>query len=358
MKELLFSIYQESGKRFNTPIVSSFIISWVVINYKIILEFFFSTPDKKILLLNSSYEFWNIEPSIWSCPPMLIIVYPILASLFYIFIIPLAQYHIDIIRFSIVDSKRIQKKTEDDLHIYGKQKEVSRAKAEASDKYCEEKLSRELDDWSNQKTKLLAEVSTLKDDIILMRNGINASNKEKTKLMDEKDKLRKEISDIKRASLATENELNMTIESDKKQIKSYEDNMSFLKSEYEKISHFRDKYRSSMKLLAESKECLNVISSVENETYIRLSELCNTLLSLKSFYEIDMLGSDNESKKPIVYERQDLLNIIESVLKNLQSSKSLTDNVENRLKLRSFVNNTVINIDEVMDRTESETKVI
>ena len=130
MKELVSALSQVTANRLKSPILGSFVLSWLVVNHASILTFIFSTSEKKIELLNANSVFWSIEPSFWSCAPMMTIIYPAIASLLYTFGLPWVQYKIDIKKFRLVDAKRIKEKHRADRYTYLSQKRTRTAKAE------------------------------------------------------------------------------------------------------------------------------------------------------------------------------------------------------------------------------------
>lgn len=158
MKELVSALSQATANRLKSPILGSFALSWLVINHASILTFVFSTSEKKIELLNSESIYWSIEPSFWTCAPMMTIIYPAMASLLYTFGLPWVQYNIDIKKFRLVDAKRIKEKHRADRYTYLSQKRTSKAKAESNPEYWKDKLSRDLDKWDLDRSNLQSEL--------------------------------------------------------------------------------------------------------------------------------------------------------------------------------------------------------
>lgn len=71
MKELVSALSQAAANRLKSPILGSFVLSWLVINHASILTFVFSTSEKKIELLNSDAIFWLYAATMFNSIPAL-----------------------------------------------------------------------------------------------------------------------------------------------------------------------------------------------------------------------------------------------------------------------------------------------
>ncbi|MGB6294089.1 MAG: hypothetical protein WBF78_14450 [Vibrio anguillarum] len=261
MKELVSALSQATANRLKSPILGSFVLSWLVINHASILTFVFSTSDKKIELLNSDLSYWSIEPSFWSCAPMMTIIYPVIASLLYTFGLPWVQYKIDIKKFRLVDAKRIKEKHRADRYTYLSQKRTSKAKAESNPEYWKDKLSRDLDNWDEQRRVLESDLRQMRETRDSLQQQLNSSNSIQTNLSEEIERIRKQHHDDKQSFMQSESsfsgqmdEAYGTIDNLQKEISDLKEKLSnteSLKNQISSMEESIDKYRS---LLEETNE--------------------------------------------------------------------------------------------------------
>lgn len=215
MKELVSALSQATANRLKSPILGSFVLSWLVINHASILTFVFSTSAKKIELLHSDSVFWSLEPSFWSCAPMMTIVYPAIASLFYTFGLPWVQYKIDIKKFRLVDAKRIKEKHRADRYVYLSQKRTSKAKAESNPEYWKEKLSRDLVTWDLDRSNLQSELDLTRETRDSLQQQVNSSNSIQTNLSKEIERVRKQHHDDKQSFMQSESSFSGQMNEDR-----------------------------------------------------------------------------------------------------------------------------------------------
>jgi hypothetical protein len=93
-----------------TPFMSSFVISWVVINHKYLLVFFADYDLEKKLPLLKGWNF-SLHTSWFSIPCMMNVVLPILFGLFYVFIYP--KINEKFYEYTLERNKELQKIKQD-----------------------------------------------------------------------------------------------------------------------------------------------------------------------------------------------------------------------------------------------------
>ncbi|CAH7230391.1 conserved hypothetical protein [Vibrio chagasii] len=248
MKELVSALSQATANRLKSPILGSFVLSWLVINHASILTFVFSTSEKKIELLNSDSIYWSLDPSFWSCAPMMTIVYPAIASLLYTFGLPWVQYKIDIKKFRLVDAKRIKEKHRADRYTYLSQKRTSKAKAESNPEYWKDKLSRDLDKWDLDRSNLQSELDLTRETRDSLQQQVNSSNSIQTNLSEEIERVRKQHHDDQQLSLKKESELQNELSARDQELDTLQKSILDLESKL----GLEDDLKNQLKALEES----------------------------------------------------------------------------------------------------------
>ncbi|WP_133405728.1 hypothetical protein [Parashewanella tropica] len=164
MKELVSAVSQTAANRLKSPIIGSFVLSWLAINHKAVLTFFFSSTEKKLEQLQHSTEFFIAEPSWYLSPPLMVIVYPFTLAIAYTFLLPLIQHIVDSLKFDLIDLRRLEKKHENDLKKFKSLQTVSKAQAESSIDYWKEKLNRDLDNWDKKREEFESDLAYLRSE--------------------------------------------------------------------------------------------------------------------------------------------------------------------------------------------------
>lgn len=190
MKTLISAISQASANRLKQPILGSFVLAWIAINHTFVIEFLFSKSEQKIeLVKNSELSFYSD------------ILFPVLLALVYTFGVPLIQHLIDKYKFRSVDLRRLTEKHKTERVKYTSQKLLSKKKAEASPEYWQSKLTRDLDNWDEERDNLKTqlkdkddEIAKLKSESSIKVNDLNSKIRDKQKEIEDK---QKEIEDLK-----------------------------------------------------------------------------------------------------------------------------------------------------------------
>lgn len=164
MKELISAISQATANRLRSPILGSFVLSWLVVNSNAVLTFIFSDSTGKLNLLKAGGSFWTLQPTFTESPLMMNIIWPLLAALVYTFVVPFAQHLVDYYKFDLIDKKRIRAKHKSDAVTFRSQKVTSRAKALANPEYWTDKLNRDLDKWDKQRERYEADLDSLREE--------------------------------------------------------------------------------------------------------------------------------------------------------------------------------------------------
>lgn len=314
MKELVSALSQATANRLKSPILGSFVLSWLVINHASILTFVFSTSEKKIELLNSDSAFWSIEPSFWSCTPMMAIIYPAIASLLYTFGLPWVQYKIDIKKFRLVDAKRIKEKHRADRYTYLSQKRTSKAKAESNPEYWKDKLSRDLDKWDLDRSNLQSELDLTRETRDSLQQQVNSSNSIQTNLSEEIERIRKQHHDDKQSFMQSEssfsgqmNEAYGTIEDLQQEISDLKEKVSHSESLKHQISSMEKSVAKYRSLLEETNERFIESQSSVGNMLLVFDNLNDSLRSAELFQAPRSVNSNTAVEQAIVAKVKDMI---------------------------------------------------
>lgn len=154
MKELVSALSQATANRLKSPILGSFIISWVTWNHDQVIEFIFSTSPQKIQLAK------DLDFHLWSD-----LFIPFIIAMVYTFCLPLFQHWIDSARHKFIDDKRTKAQHGRLKDRYDSQAEASESQAKSSLEYWRDRLSRNLDRWDEDRTLLNSKVDDLERDL-------------------------------------------------------------------------------------------------------------------------------------------------------------------------------------------------
>ncbi|MDP2502625.1 hypothetical protein BCT47_16390 [Vibrio splendidus] len=147
-------------ERLKTPLIATFICSWIIVNHSTVLEFTFETlPNKVILAKNLKIDWWF---DLWL---------PTIVSLGYILIIPALQLILDWGILKTIGKSR----TNHDI-------EFARNSARSTVEYQTKLLDKELANWQSQKEDLLREVYGLNQKTSDLTEKIQNLNVEKNEL--------------------------------------------------------------------------------------------------------------------------------------------------------------------------------
>lgn len=161
MKELFNALTQATANRLKSPILGSFILSWIAVNHKVILTFIFSDSAGKIALLSDPSPFWTISPVWYTSPLAMQFAYPCFLAIVYTFGLPWIQHHLDGKKHKFIDEERAEAHYGRLKTLYTCQGDVARAQASSSLEYWREKLNRDLDDWDSQRNEYEARLANM-----------------------------------------------------------------------------------------------------------------------------------------------------------------------------------------------------
>ena len=166
MKKILSSIFKSTEERIKNPFMGAFVTSWVLFNWKPILFLVFSSKliEDKIEYIQSTFS--NINTVFW---------YPLLATIFYILVLPYLNLLIDmLLKYSllkrniiIIDKQKLKIESEKQLAI--EEIKLEEAKTEFRERSSHnllvenlqnkiKKLEENLENISNQNSKQLDEL--------------------------------------------------------------------------------------------------------------------------------------------------------------------------------------------------------
>ncbi|MEZ8319366.1 hypothetical protein [Vibrio splendidus] len=308
MKELVNAITQATANRLKSPIIGSFLLSWLVVNHNSVLTFIFSNSEQKLELLKQDTPFWTTTPTLLESPVFLFFLYPSVLALVYTFGLPYLQYKIDYHKFRKVDLTRLREKHRNQRAIFKSQKVTS--KAQAAPEYWKDKLTRDLNNWDQQREGLLSDRDALRvdrDNVLTDRDSIQEQ------LMQTRDEV-KQVS-IESDRLKTENQ-TLTA-----QVNTYVPKIELL----EQQAKHSDTALESMVKEVEQRNAL--VTSLQKQQKLFESvegEVVSLRQRVKQFEE----NKINQSEQVAVYERQveklstdftDLFNISQEVIDNLTS---------------------------------------
>lgn len=139
-KEVGKAISNTVVERLKTPLIATFVFSWIVVNHSVVLQFTFETlPNKVDLAKNLKIDWWFG------------LVLPALVSLGYITLIPALQLSLDWLVLKTLGESR---KNHDIT--------VARNAALSTQEYQSKLLDKQMDGWEQEKEDLLNQIDELK----------------------------------------------------------------------------------------------------------------------------------------------------------------------------------------------------
>lgn len=212
MKELLKTIFATSKERVSNPIIGSFIISWIIFNWKALSLLLFSkqTIENKIIYIEK--EFSDIYH---------LILLPLIITIIYILIIPYLNLLFEyLLEYSRVKRNKLLISNQKQLIQNNKELAIEELKLEEAKKEFMESKSQNIliDDFQKiiqdkeaqleiERTRNKELNNKIKEESIFLNNRFNEDRKEFNlrikKLMDENEILRKQL-------IETENFYNST----------------------------------------------------------------------------------------------------------------------------------------------------
>ncbi|EDL53571.1 hypothetical protein VSAK1_00527 [Vibrio mediterranei AK1] len=126
-------------QRLKTPLIATFMFSWLVVNHAVVLQFTFETLPNKVALAKSLEIGWWYGLAL-----------PALVSLLYILLIPALQLGLDWLVLKILGESR----KKHDI-------KVARNAAESTQDYQSKLLEKNMTKWENEKAELLNQIDDL-----------------------------------------------------------------------------------------------------------------------------------------------------------------------------------------------------
>ncbi|MFG0377795.1 hypothetical protein ACF8FL_15380 [Vibrio sp. zbq_19] len=138
-KEVGKAISNTVVERLKTPLIATFVFSWIVVNHSVVLQFTFETlPNKVDLAKNLKIDWWFG------------LVLPALVSLGYITLIPALQLSLDWLVLKTLGESR----KNHDI-------KVARNAALSTQEYQSKLLDKRMDGWEQEKEDLLNQIDEL-----------------------------------------------------------------------------------------------------------------------------------------------------------------------------------------------------
>lgn len=150
MKVLVSSISQAAANRLKTPVIGSFILSWIAINHKILFTLFLSGDKERIVFLNELKFEWISD-----------FLLPLVVTLIYIFLVPAIQWLIDVVKFKLIDEKRTESQHSHLTSKYKSLSVVSEQQSKSSLEYHNQRNLKDLERWETERTSLLTDITRL-----------------------------------------------------------------------------------------------------------------------------------------------------------------------------------------------------
>lgn len=127
------------AERLKTPLIATFIFSWLIVNHSFALEFMFESLENKVAIAKAMNWDWQYS-----------LIYPSLVTFAYVLIVPALQLGLDWIVLNTLGEWR---KKHDSLD--------SRNKAESSQAHQAKLLEKDLVKWEQEREELKREVQGL-----------------------------------------------------------------------------------------------------------------------------------------------------------------------------------------------------
>ncbi|WMI65383.1 hypothetical protein RBH94_15125 [Aestuariibaculum sp. YM273] len=162
MFDLIKSVFDTSKERMKNPFIASFVLSWIVLNWKPLVYFIFSDAkvEDKILHIDDSYNWINC--TLW---------YPLFFALFYVLAIPYIMWGFEEL-YSLANRERIDNLTELEGHRIEKQITLAGSKLRLENVKADHKEISELND----------KIADLEKELLKTQDKVKEVEKEKSKL--------------------------------------------------------------------------------------------------------------------------------------------------------------------------------
>ncbi len=265
MQSFLSSVFSEMSSRMKTPLLGTFVLSWLAYNHDHVAKLLFSDNTQRIALIESTPFNLNSD-----------LLLPLALALAYLFIVPLAQWVIDIVKYWLVDKRRTATHHQHLHEKYLGQARVVQQQSKASLEYWQELYRNRAEDAGKR-------IIELKDLISHLKIQNQELEKQKTAAEGSASNLQRENSQI-----ASEYE-NVSKELD--ELKKYievrdKDFRELIKNSKDLVSVLKGKNQELPKLLQHNPEVRGVIRD-------RMSELMHRYDQYHEF-KSDILKTMNE----------------------------------------------------------------
>ncbi|RPF10734.1 hypothetical protein EDB14_1826 [Vibrio crassostreae] len=140
------------AERLKTPIIATFIFSWILVNHSFVLEFMFESLENKVLLAKGLSFDLNTD-----------VIFPIGVSLFYLLVVPALQLSLEQLVLHTLGEKRRDHDSK-----------VSRNAVTSSKAYQQTLVDKELEEWAEQKKELKRKLVEIRAE----EHRINEGNKQ------------------------------------------------------------------------------------------------------------------------------------------------------------------------------------
>lgn len=203
MQSFLSSVFSEMSSRMKTPLLGTFVLSWLAYNHDHVAKLLFSDNTQRIALIESTPFNLNSD-----------LLLPLALALAYLFIVPLAQWGIDIIKYRLVDKRRTATHHQHLHEKYLGQAKVAQQQSKASLEYWQElhrnraeEAGRQIIQLKETVSHLIAQQRELESQLSIASSNysmLDASNK---KLDEELNESKRRAADFSQQYLA-QKELN------------------------------------------------------------------------------------------------------------------------------------------------------
>ncbi|EFP97446.1 hypothetical protein [Vibrio caribbeanicus] len=153
--DALKSVGEALASRFKTPLVSSFIFAWLMVNHTVVLEFLLTTVDTKLEMIKVLQFDWETD-----------VLFPLLSALLFIIFVPVLQLSLDVLVFVVLGDLR--KKLDE---------KVANNALRSTVEHQAKLVDAELENWSNEKKSLTAERDKLQLDLHNIEDKFRDSEK-------------------------------------------------------------------------------------------------------------------------------------------------------------------------------------
>lgn len=166
MQSFLSSVFSEMSSRMKNPLLGTFVLSWLAYNHDHVAKLLFSDNTQRIALIESTS--FNLESDLFT---------PLGLALVYLFVVPLAQWGIDIVKYGLVDKRRTATHHKHLHEKYIGQAKIAQQQSKASLEYWQELHRNRAEDAGRQIIQLKETVSHLKKLQLELENQISMNNR-------------------------------------------------------------------------------------------------------------------------------------------------------------------------------------